>query len=51
MKKGNRVWMIGFRAGYECSTVGWVCIEPSSGLDGPWARSIHRYPVDVSKSV
>jgi 3-ketoacyl-CoA synthase len=35
MKKGNRVWMIGFGAGYECSTVGWVCIRPSSGLDGP----------------
>ncbi|XP_020165056.1 3-ketoacyl-CoA synthase 5-like [Aegilops tauschii subsp. strangulata] len=50
MKKGDRVWMIGFGAGYECNTVGWVCIQPSSRMDGPWASCIHRYPVDVSKS-
>ncbi|XBI07236.1 hypothetical protein VPH35_135166 [Triticum aestivum] len=50
MKKGDMVWMIGFGAGYECNTVGWVCIQPSSRMDGPWASCIHRYPVDVSKS-
>ncbi|VAI82409.1 3-ketoacyl-CoA synthase 5-like [Triticum dicoccoides] len=50
MKKGNRVWMIGFGAGYECNTVGWVCKQPSSRMDGAWASCIHRYPVDVSKS-
>ncbi|XP_048551583.1 3-ketoacyl-CoA synthase 5-like [Triticum urartu] len=50
MKKGNRVWMIGFGAGYECNTVGWVCIQPSSGMDGPWVSCIHHYPVDVSKN-
>ncbi|KAF7099353.1 hypothetical protein CFC21_100991 [Triticum aestivum] len=50
MKKGNRVWMIGFGAGYECNTVGWLCIEPSSCVGGPWASCIHRYPVDISKS-
>uniref|UniRef100_A0ACD5TQ80 Uncharacterized protein n=1 Tax=Avena sativa TaxID=4498 RepID=A0ACD5TQ80_AVESA len=49
LKEGNRVWMIGFGAGYECSTAGWVCIRPSSSVDGPWASCIHRYPVDVSK--
>ncbi|CAM0943279.1 unnamed protein product [Alopecurus aequalis] len=52
MKRGNRVWMIGFGAGYECNTVGWVCIRPSSSsADGPWASCIHRYPVDFSQKV
>uniref|UniRef100_A0A8I6Y9Y1 3-ketoacyl-CoA synthase n=2 Tax=Hordeum vulgare subsp. vulgare TaxID=112509 RepID=A0A8I6Y9Y1_HORVV len=49
MKKDDKVWMIGFGAGYECNTIGWVCIQPSSRVDGPWASCIHRYPVDVSK--
>nr|XP_020161744.2 3-ketoacyl-CoA synthase 5-like [Aegilops tauschii subsp. strangulata] len=51
MNKGNRVWMIGFGAGYECNTVGWICIQPSSSADGPWASCIHRYPVDFSNNV
>ncbi|XP_044968210.1 3-ketoacyl-CoA synthase 4-like [Hordeum vulgare subsp. vulgare] len=51
MKKGNRVWMIGFGAGYECNTVGWMCIQPSSCEDGPWADYIDRYPVDLSNKV
>ncbi|KAE8798410.1 3-ketoacyl-CoA synthase 6 [Hordeum vulgare] len=49
MKKGNRVWMIAFGAGYECNTLGLVCMQPSSGVDGPWASCIHRYAMDVSK--
>uniref|UniRef100_A0ACD5TRI9 Uncharacterized protein n=1 Tax=Avena sativa TaxID=4498 RepID=A0ACD5TRI9_AVESA len=44
MKKDDRVWMIGFGAGYECSTVGWVCIRPSSGADGPWPYIWSRSP-------
>ncbi|XP_048553519.1 3-ketoacyl-CoA synthase 4-like [Triticum urartu] len=52
MKKGNRVWMIGFGAGYECNTIGWMCIQPSSGaVHGPWASCIRHYPVDVSNKV
>ncbi|KAI5010360.1 hypothetical protein ZWY2020_012497 [Hordeum vulgare] len=48
MKKGNKVLMIGFGAGYECNTLGWVCIQPSSNMDGPWANCIYHYPMDVS---
>uniref|UniRef100_A0A453D7B0 3-ketoacyl-CoA synthase n=1 Tax=Aegilops tauschii subsp. strangulata TaxID=200361 RepID=A0A453D7B0_AEGTS len=43
MKKGNRVLMIGFGAGYECNTAGWVCIQPSFDVDGPWANCVDRY--------
>ncbi|KQJ86178.1 3-ketoacyl-CoA synthase 6 [Brachypodium distachyon] len=48
MRKGDRVWMIGFGAGYKCSTAVWVCIKPTPGVDGPWSSCIHHYPVDVS---
>ncbi|VAI13793.1 unnamed protein product [Triticum turgidum subsp. durum] len=49
MRKGDRVWMIGFGAGYKCNTAVWVCIQPSPNANGSWASCIHRYPVDVSK--
>ncbi|XP_048549796.1 3-ketoacyl-CoA synthase 6-like, partial [Triticum urartu] len=51
MLKGNRVWMIGFGAGYECNSAVWVCIRTctSHGDHGPWASCIHRYPLDVQK--
>ncbi|XP_048545821.1 3-ketoacyl-CoA synthase 6-like [Triticum urartu] len=49
MKKGDRVWMIGFGAGYECNTATWVCIQPSSCADGPWVDCINCYPVDISR--
>jgi 3-ketoacyl-CoA synthase len=49
MRKGDRVWMIGFGAGYKCNTAVWVCTRPSIDANGPWASCIHRYPVNVSK--
>ncbi|CAM0949400.1 unnamed protein product [Alopecurus aequalis] len=49
MRKGDRVWMIGFGAGYKCNTAVWVCTRPSLDVSGPWASCIHRYPVNVSK--
>ncbi|XP_044949909.1 3-ketoacyl-CoA synthase 6-like [Hordeum vulgare subsp. vulgare] len=48
MKKGDRVWMVSFGAGFECNSVAWVCIKPAAGDDcGPWADSINRYPVQL----
>ncbi|KAI4989651.1 hypothetical protein ZWY2020_036968 [Hordeum vulgare] len=51
MKKGDRVWMVSFGAGFECNSVAWVCIKTGSaaGNDdgGPWADSIKRYPVHL----
>ncbi|CAO2165116.1 unnamed protein product [Urochloa humidicola] len=46
MRKGDRVWMISFGAGFECSCVALECIRPAADpADGPWADCIHRYPV------
>ncbi|KAF6986814.1 hypothetical protein CFC21_004533 [Triticum aestivum] len=48
MKKGDRVWMVSFGAGFECNSVAWVCIKPATGDDGgPWADCINRYPVQL----
>jgi 3-ketoacyl-CoA synthase len=45
MRKGNRVWMIGFGSGFKCNSAVWECIVPAQNEDGPWAGCIHRYPV------
>ncbi|XBI85230.1 hypothetical protein VPH35_093410 [Triticum aestivum] len=47
MRKGDRVWMIGFGSGFKCNSAAWECIEPARNAHGPWATCIHRYPVDV----
>ncbi|WVZ83240.1 hypothetical protein U9M48_030408 [Paspalum notatum var. saurae] len=47
MRRGDRVWMIGFGSGFKCNSAAWECIEPAANADGPWATSIHRYPVDI----
>ncbi|XP_051203844.1 3-ketoacyl-CoA synthase 6-like [Lolium perenne] len=47
MRKGDRVWMIGFGSGFKCNSAAWECIEPARNADGPWATSIHKYPVDI----
>ena len=49
MRKGDRVWMIGFGSGFKCNSVVWQCIQSRSNLDGPWADCIRRYPVDITK--
>ncbi|MFS7993286.1 putative very-long-chain 3-oxoacyl-CoA synthase [Helianthus anomalus] len=52
MKKGDRVWQIGFGSGFKCNSVVWKCnrdIEiPKSGA---WADCINRYPVSVPEIV
>ena len=47
MSQGDRVWMISFGAGFECTSVAWECVEPANDADGSWADCIHRYPVHV----
>ncbi|KAG8051751.1 hypothetical protein GUJ93_ZPchr0001g32411 [Zizania palustris] len=54
MKKGDRLWMISFGAGFDCNSVAWECVKPPVDSDGPWTDCIHRYPVelpDVGKDV
>jgi 3-ketoacyl-CoA synthase len=47
MRKGNRVWMIGFGSGFKCNSAVWECIVLAQNEDGPWAGCIHRYPVRI----
>ncbi|OEL21810.1 3-ketoacyl-CoA synthase 6 [Dichanthelium oligosanthes] len=54
MRKGDRVWMISFGSGFECSCVALECVKPAADADGPWADCVHRYPVqlpDVGKDM
>jgi 3-ketoacyl-CoA synthase len=50
MRRGDRVWMIGFGSGFKCNSAAWECIRPppADGVaGGPWAACAHRYPVDI----
>ncbi|KAI4982458.1 hypothetical protein ZWY2020_022950 [Hordeum vulgare] len=47
MRRGDRVWMIGFGSGFKCNSVVWKCIVPAPNTNGPWAGCIHRYPVQI----
>ncbi|CAD6231292.1 unnamed protein product [Miscanthus lutarioriparius] len=47
MRKGDRVWMISFGSGFNCSSVAWECLKAAIDSDGPWADCIHRYPVQL----
>ncbi|CAI9296767.1 unnamed protein product [Lactuca saligna] len=48
MKKGNRVWQIGFGSGFKCNSVVWKCIRDiEAPKTGAWADSIHKFPVIV----
>ncbi|KAF8667370.1 hypothetical protein HU200_053049 [Digitaria exilis] len=48
MGKGDRVCMISFSPGIDCSSVVWECVKPPAEPDnGPWAGCIHRYPVQL----
>ncbi|KAL6608060.1 hypothetical protein ACP70R_041123 [Stipagrostis hirtigluma subsp. patula] len=51
MRKGDRVWMISFGAGFDCSSVAWECVKPAADADGPWAECIHRYPVRLPQII
>ncbi|KAM0917864.1 hypothetical protein ACQ4PT_009276 [Festuca glaucescens] len=46
VRKGDRVWMIGFGSGFKCNSAVWVCLRPPAPLvSGPWDGCMHRYPV------
>lgn len=52
MKKGDKVWMIGFGSGFKCNSAVWRCVrtvEPPAF--GPWDGCIHRYPLEVPEVV
>ncbi|XP_037469516.1 3-ketoacyl-CoA synthase 5-like [Triticum dicoccoides] len=51
MRKGDRVWMIGFGSGYKCNSAVLKCIQPAKSADKAWQDCINRYPIDVPKEV
>ncbi|KAE8791527.1 3-ketoacyl-CoA synthase 5 [Hordeum vulgare] len=55
MRRGDRVWMIGFGSGFKCNSAVWQCIRsPGNGdtdIGTPWADSIHMYPLKISEGL
>ncbi|KAL6952537.1 separase/separin [Sarracenia purpurea var. burkii] len=52
MKKGDRVWQIGFGSGFKCNSAVWKCnrtIKPPT--EGPWSDCIDRYPVHIPEVI
>ncbi|KAI3763846.1 hypothetical protein L2E82_13844 [Cichorium intybus] len=52
MKKGDRVWQIGFGSGFKCNSAVWVCNrEIEATKNSAWADCIQRYPVNEPEAV
>ncbi|KAF5953644.1 hypothetical protein HYC85_006500 [Camellia sinensis] len=48
MKKGDRVWQIGFGSGFKCNSAVWKCNRTiKKPIDSPWVDCIGRYPVHI----
>ncbi|KAL6005718.1 inositol polyphosphate kinase kcs1 [Asimina triloba] len=54
VRKGDRVWQIGFGSGFKCNSAVWKALREvlvHEELPGsPWADCIDRYPVMLSKA-
>ncbi|XP_051122620.1 3-ketoacyl-CoA synthase 6-like [Andrographis paniculata] len=52
MKRGDRVWQIGFGSGFKCNSAVWKCNRTiKTPVEGPWADCIHNYPVHIPEVV
>lgn len=52
MRRGDRVWMIGFGSGFKCNSAVWKCLQTvKTPVEGPWSECIHRYPVHIPEVV
>ncbi|XP_052196730.1 3-ketoacyl-CoA synthase 6-like [Diospyros lotus] len=48
MKKGDRIWQIGFGSGFKCNSAVWKCNRSiSAPIEGPWQDCVDRYPVHI----
>ncbi|XP_071690529.1 3-ketoacyl-CoA synthase 2-like [Rutidosis leptorrhynchoides] len=48
VKKGNRVWQIGFGSGFKCSSIIWRAMKTVDRDDyNPWTDEIAGYPVTL----
>ncbi|WOK97511.1 hypothetical protein Cni_G06219 [Canna indica] len=52
MRRGDRVWQIGFGSGFKCNSAVWKCLRTvKTPVEGPWSDCIDRYPVDIPEVV
>ncbi|KAK1425662.1 hypothetical protein QVD17_21017 [Tagetes erecta] len=52
MKKGDRVWQIGFGSGFKCNSAVWECNKDiGAPNNSAWDDCIHRYPVNEPEIV
>ncbi|XP_021753834.1 3-ketoacyl-CoA synthase 5-like [Chenopodium quinoa] len=53
MKKGDRVWQIGFGSGFKCNSATWKCLRgvTSVSKDSPWVDCIDKYPLHIPEVV
>ncbi|KAM1380009.1 hypothetical protein ACFX2I_021802 [Malus domestica] len=48
MKKGDRVWQIGFGSGFKCNSAVWKCVsDVGAESANVWREIIHSYPMEV----
>ncbi|GFQ08458.1 3-ketoacyl-coa synthase 17 [Phtheirospermum japonicum] len=47
IRKGDRVWQIGFGSGFKCASGVWRALKTinPADLDNPWTDVIHHFPV------
>ncbi|GFP93910.1 3-ketoacyl-coa synthase 17 [Phtheirospermum japonicum] len=47
IKKGDRVWQIGFGSGFKCASGVWRALKTinPADIDNPWTDVIHQFPV------
>ncbi|XP_065878635.1 3-ketoacyl-CoA synthase 11-like [Euphorbia lathyris] len=52
MKKGDRVWQLGFGSGFKCNSVVWRCITTVNPANqkNPWIDEIDDFPIHVPKA-
>ncbi|KAH6780050.1 3-ketoacyl-CoA synthase 4 [Perilla frutescens var. hirtella] len=49
MRKGHRVWQIGFGSGFKCNSAVWEALRNvKPDPNNPWLDCIHRYPLHYS---
>jgi 3-ketoacyl-CoA synthase len=53
IKKGDRIWMIGFGSGFKCNSAVWRALRSVDGAKekNAWSDDIDKFPVHVPKVV
>lgn len=51
IKKGDRIWQIGFGSGFKCNSAVWHALRKldATKVKNPWTSEINNFPVDVPR--